>query len=519
MNNTYYLKYRPKVIDELDIKDVRESLSKIVKSGKIPHAFLFAGPKGTGKTSAARILAKVVNCKKPKSKGVPCDKCDQCKSIVNGSNIDVIELDAASNRGIDDIRALREAVKLSPARAKKKVYIIDEAHMLTLEASNALLKTLEEPPDHVLFILATTNPEKLTDTIRSRTTNIVFRKAKKEEVTESLQRIIKGEKIKIEKKSLDIISQKAKGSFRDAAKILEQLVTEKVSFKEDKLKRYLNLSFETDIEAFVDGLSQKDIKKLIDIIEGSIESGVLISEFMESLMGFLRQGLLEKVGVGEEKIESLTKHELIEIIDLFSKAEDFMKTASIEQLPLEIVLIKWCSKSEGKDKKDIGFIERPEEEKKEAKKEGGEKNAMIDEKVGEQKKEFGGNDILKTSKDNNVTEVDDERWKVILTRLKPINSTIEALLRATRPICIEGNVLKLGVFYKFHKERLEEMKNRKIFEDVVTKIFGKPIRLVCTLTEPPKKKVEDTFQRVEKVLTEDEDKDIIKVAEEIFSAN
>ncbi|MBU2036468.1 DNA polymerase III subunit gamma/tau, partial [Patescibacteria group bacterium] len=171
MNNTYYLKYRPQTIEQLDIKEIRESLSKILKSGKIPHAFLFSGPKGTGKTSAARILAKIVNCEKPKVKGVPCNKCDQCKSITNGNNIDVIELDAASNRGIDDIRALREAVKLSAAKAQKKVYIIDEAHMLTLEASNALLKTLEEPPSHVIFILATTNPEKLIGTIRSRTTN------------------------------------------------------------------------------------------------------------------------------------------------------------------------------------------------------------------------------------------------------------------------------------------------------------------------------------------------------------
>jgi len=145
---TLYLKYRSQTLDELDLKDVRELLKKIISSGNIPHAFIFTGPKGSGKTSAARILAKVINCERRNSKnppagGEPCNECDQCISISKGENFDVIELDAASHRGIDDIRALRDAVKLASARAKKKVYIIDEAHMLTVEASNALLKTLE----------------------------------------------------------------------------------------------------------------------------------------------------------------------------------------------------------------------------------------------------------------------------------------------------------------------------------------------------------------------------------------
>jgi DNA polymerase-3 subunit gamma/tau len=241
---TLYLKYRPQKIDELDIAEARESLGKIVKSGEVPHAFLFSGPKGTGKTSAARIIAKIVNCESGGAK--PCDKCDQCKSISVGGNIDVIEIDAASHRGIDDVRTLRDAVKLSPAQAKKKVYIIDEAHMLTTEASNALLKTLEEPPEHVMFILATTNPEKLIPTIRSRTTNINFRKATDDEVIRSLLRVVAGEKKKISEASLSLIAKAANGSFRDATKILEQLFTEEKSLAEEDIKEYLFQTKEKD---------------------------------------------------------------------------------------------------------------------------------------------------------------------------------------------------------------------------------------------------------------------------------
>lgn len=281
---TLYLKYRPGNLDELDLPEVSQSLKKIVKSGKIPHAFLFAGPKGTGKTSAARILAKIINCEKLGKDKTPCDKCDQCISITKGSNLDVIEMDAASHRGIDDVRLLKDAVKLTPTKAKKKIYIIDEAHMLTPEASNALLKTLEEPPEHVIFILATTNPEKLIETIRSRVTNIPFRKAAPEEIVRSLKRVAKGEKIKISDDALLVIAQAAGGAFRDAIKILEQLIAEEKELTKEVLEEFFfkNKSFDTD--RFINLLIRKDVKNLITEIGKLGPSGVTLEIFLESLL-------------------------------------------------------------------------------------------------------------------------------------------------------------------------------------------------------------------------------------------
>lgn len=228
----FYLKYRPQTISELDLAQVREKLFSLLKSKSLPHAFLFTGPKGLGKTSTARILAKAINCERVQELRIknqelrknkneshnskfiiqnsdvePCNECQACVSITNGSNIDVLEIDAASNRGIDEIRALRERVKFAPANLKKKVYIIDEVHMLTTEAFNALLKTLEEPPDHVVFILCTTEIWKVLPTIVSRSFHISFEKPTKEELTRSLERVAKGENLTIEKGVYDRLIQ------------------------------------------------------------------------------------------------------------------------------------------------------------------------------------------------------------------------------------------------------------------------------------------------------------------------
>jgi len=489
---TFYLKYRPQKLEELDSESVRETLKKIVSSGSLPHAFLFEGPKGTGKTSAARIIAKIVNCEKNEKKiKEPCGRCEQCASIAKGSNLDVIELDAASHRGIDDARALKDAVKLAPAKARKKVYIIDEAHMLTTEASNSLLKTLEEPPPHVLFILATTNPEKLTETILSRATSVSFKKASVAELVRSLGRPVKGEKIKVDQASLEIIAKKSQGSFRDAVKTLEQLVSEKRSLKPEDVEEYLLEVKSVDVNEFIELLIKKDTKGAIEVVEKASGKGVGMENFVANLLARLRLALLAKVGIGSEDLPQIKKEDLIVLINLFSKAGGELKSAIIEQLPLELAIVEWGGGS-------------PEAEPG-AEAESGKSTSPIN--LPAQK--------MTPIKSGMIKEISEEIWKNILSQVKPINTSIEALLRAAKPIGFDGTTLTLGVYYRFHKERLEEASHRKILEDVVAAVLGVPVRVICTLTSPPQKKVIEE-KKDESVLTEGEDKDIIKVAEEIF---
>lgn len=317
-SQTFYLKYRPQKLQDLDIVGVRESLKSIVDSGNIPHALLFSGIRGTGKTSTARIIAKTINCE---DKEKPCGKCEQCVSITNGTNIDVIEMDAASNRGIDDVRSLKDAVKLSPTKAKAKVYIIDEAHMLTLEASNALLKTLEEPPAHVYFILATTNPEKLIETIKSRTTEVVFTKATVEETKNALNKIIKEEKIKIDDETLDKLIKRAKGSFRDGVKLLEQYSKNDATFKNEN-------SFNTD--SLIESLVKKDktasFQQIKNAVNGGITNDFLVNEILENL----KENLLR----GDKSV--------VLLIEEILKLQELTKYSPIDELPLLVAISKWC---------------------------------------------------------------------------------------------------------------------------------------------------------------------------------
>ncbi|MBU1499564.1 DNA polymerase III subunit gamma/tau, partial [Patescibacteria group bacterium] len=276
----FYLTYRPKRIKDLDLAQVRESLTEILGAKEIPHAFLFSGPKGTGKTSSARILAKAVNCP-AKQNSEPCNHCASCQLIESGRSMDLIEIDAASNRGIDDIRELRDKIKLVPSQAKFKVYIIDEVHMLTNEAFNALLKTLEEPPCHAKFVLCTTEPKKLPGTIMSRCWQVNFNKASHGEIKRSLTRVVKGEKLKISEEDLGRIARVADGSFRDAVKILEQLAVSGKVISGKKVSQVLNRGFLTgNLDEWLVLVYCGETVKALQWLSEAMDQGLNISQFI-----------------------------------------------------------------------------------------------------------------------------------------------------------------------------------------------------------------------------------------------
>jgi len=349
----FYRKYRPQKIDELDNQSVRESLYSIFSKGNFPHAFLFTGPKGLGKTSTARIVAKAINCEKHKDlEGIrsekeiePCNKCEQCLSITNGNNLDIFEIDGASNRGIDEIRDLKEKIKLAPFKASKKVYIIDEVHMLTTEAFNALLKTLEEPPSHAVFILCTTEPHKVPATIVSRCLRINFTRATDEELTRSMQRIIKAEEIKIDKEAILEIAKLSDGSFRDAAKILEEISVFagiKTVTADLVNEKFNSLGIGESINRMIEVFIQKDSKKGLELCRELVKQGMDFKFFIEQLTDRLHLMLLQKVGVEKTDTEfPLSLLEIRKLFELLATAYQDTKTAVLAQMPLELVILEW----------------------------------------------------------------------------------------------------------------------------------------------------------------------------------
>jgi len=542
---TFYLKYRSQTIEELDLASVRETLKKIISMGNMPHAFLFAGPKGTGKTSAARILAKVINCEKIRTGGVePCNKCNQCISISKEENIDVVEMDAASNRGIDDVRSLREMIRLSPASAKKKVYIVDEAHMLTAEASNAFLKTLEEPPEHVVFILATTNPEKLIETIRSRTTIIKFNKATIEEIVRSLKRVAKGEKIETAEEVLKLIAKAANGAFRDGHKLLETLVTDGVDLnKSDSVEDYLFKSKTASPEILLGYLKDCKTKEAVDYIEQAVGQGVSMTVLTDSLIEYVHAIMLEKVKSGKTE-EDLSVVKLASLIHSLYVVKEELKLAALEQVPLQLAVIEWCennnnsieeyNKSNGnvdngnkseiggktfsEDKTNTGIkdftAQTPEDTTKGSEEEVSKKTGKVP-----------TDGVAENQEAATIAQLKDGVWRQLLSEIRPKNASTEALLRAARPMEFDGKVLSLGVFYSFHKEKLESNPHRIILEEALSHQLGFQVRVSCVLTQPDKKEIIAVSEKVvsdkheqksEVVLTEAKHEDIMNIAEKIF---
>ena len=342
----YYLKYRPHTVSDLDNLAPAETIRTILKSKSLPHAFLFIGHKGTGKTSTARIFAKAVNCESNiyGGKGTsiePCNVCSKCKSIDRSSFSDVTEMDAASNRGINEVKELIRETSLMPMAGKYRVYIIDEAHMITNDGFNALLKTLEEPPETVIFILATTNLEKVPKTIVSRCVLVQFGSAKEEEIVHMLRRIKVGEKLDISNEALEVIAKHCDLSFRDGAKILEEIV---MSGRTDVQAIITKIGIRSKVVLY-ESLKKKDPAGILAWIKGFGESGGNISLLMEELLSDLQNHLLSLHKIpGNISALSYSLKETIALMKLINEAYGLIKLSPFPTIPLQVALLEYCDK-------------------------------------------------------------------------------------------------------------------------------------------------------------------------------
>ncbi|CDD28576.1 dNA polymerase III subunits gamma and tau [Clostridium sp. CAG:452] len=350
-----YRKFRPLNFSEMVGQEhITRTLRNQVIEQRVGHAYLFNGGRGTGKTSAAKILARAVNCLNPKD-GEPCNECEICKAILSGSLTDVVEMDAASNNSVEDIRAIRDEVNFLPTRAKYRVYIIDEVHMLSTGAFNALLKTLEEPPEHVKFILATTEPQKLPATILSRCQRFDFKRISTQDIIKRLEIICKESNIQISKEALELIAILSEGAMRDAISILERCAAEQTEeINEDKVRDLVGIPKITYINKLAKGIINKEPEEAINIVNTILEEGKDIDNFLWELIKYIKDILVykstskleiynqEEIKNIKELADSTNKERLLRLIYELSELANNIKWSSQKAIMFEAGIIKAC---------------------------------------------------------------------------------------------------------------------------------------------------------------------------------
>ncbi len=475
---SFYRIYRPQTLEEIDNEVVREKLTSLLHKDRsdLPHAFLFSGPKGTGKTTAARMVAKLFNCEKLSRRDGPCGSCLSCTSIARGNNLDVLEMDAASNRGIEDIRSLRDQIALAPAHATFKVYIIDEVHMLTTEAFNALLKTLEEPPPHAVFVLATTDVHKVPATIVSRCMQIVFARAGADELVHALGRIVKKEKIDIDKEALQTIAEVSDGSFRDATKILEQVSFHRGKVTPAVIAKTLSLSSQSIRDALIRHMAKRDVKAGLDVVATLVSDGhdmrSFLADCLEEFSRMLVSHVLGKPSAGWD--EDGLKH----AIHILSESYVMLKSTPVASLPLELAVVELCAVGQERELHD-GTADRKAathdaKEPRVEKRQG--KDSMESE---EAQPPAGGVDPGVTGL--LTLEKLTEHWPDFIDSLKSYNHSIAGVLRSSRPKHVKNGIVGIEAFYKFHAEKLGEARTREVLGATLKKLFGENVKVEIIL--------------------------------------
>jgi len=480
-----YRKYRPQKFDEVSGQEnIIKILKGSMKRNKIGHAFLFSGPRGVGKTTIARILSKAINCEKLSKDFEPCGKCSACVEINENKSLDFTEIDAASNRGIDEIRQLREAVNFSPSKNKYRVYILDEAHMLTKEAFNALLKTLEEPPEHAVFILATTEANKIPATVASRCQRFDFSRLTADEIIKRIDFLAKKEGILTEKSAVEAIAKNCEGCIRDAESVFEQVASlnnKKVLLSD--IEEMLGVPDVALIRGFAKEIIEKDTMAAIQTVDKILCAGKDLFIVTASLISYLRNILIIKIDDSLEEIalkeyssdevafmkelaQKISANDLISAIKILTEAHEKMKYSDFPQVCLEIAVAEITLKNIDSNqclpnsKKDVMT--------KDSNEDNAEKEALLKSEIASE----GEKDILKLAQ---------EQWSEILSQVKTKNQSVYAFLKTCSPACILKNNLHVATNYQFYKERLNVTQSRIVIEKALNDVLRNNLGFRCMM--------------------------------------
>ena len=508
MYQALYRQYRPQNFDELLGQDhITTILRNQIKKDNIGHAYLFSGTRGTGKTSAAKIFSRAVSCLNPVD-GNPCNQCDVCKGILNETIMDVIEMDAASNRKIEDIRDLKEKVVYAPTKARYKVYIIDEVHMLTNEAFNALLKTLEEPPKHLIFILATTEPQRLPQTILSRGQRFDFKRLTAKDMISGMKSITDIIGVEVEDKVFSLIAKNSDGAMRDALSLLDQCIAfndENIKYEDAiKILGIANIDF---IFKLVDAIKDENVEESLQMLDFIIAEGKDIPQFLKDLIHHYRNLMITKtskqpdllVDWGEielykKQLEQMDLDYIIRSLDLLTEAENSMKWSLQPRIILEMSIIKMINiLKEGSLEERIKRLEdgsRPikavHEKIKPATKETVAKEEI---KEAAAKKEETKELEVEAVKESISGELDIETlkrsWPEVLKTVKAKKINIYALVTECEVSSVKHDRITLTFkeVFEFHKEALNATQNKEFLEKIISEFFGKEIDLLVIMKD------------------------------------